>query len=324
MTSLRLGNFTFARGEVPEGIGFGSSQQLHVHTLAGGARVIDAMGAVPLKQEWSGWFIGPQALSRARILKRMTEVGQPLALRYGEFAYTVVIASFSAEFRAGPNLPYSIVLEVVRDHGAAGPHAGGSGLAQLLAQDLAGAAANCAAIGDSGLIAAVSAVGAVVTASGGTELTAGEIQALLPVIAVVQAQVAALNVVASAQISGLGVLSSAGSSGDPVGPEALSQFGAGLVAAAVATQRSFRLGATTQLLGRVTGNLAAAGGNAGGGTTLTTGSTDLYHVAAAAYGDARDWARIAQTNRLTDPFLSGISQLTIPPAAVSAMGVLDA
>jgi hypothetical protein len=310
MTTLTLGDFTFARGELPESIGFGARQQLHVHTLVGGARVIDALGAVPQRQEWSGWFVGPQALARARYLKQLTEAGQPLPLRYGELAYMVVIAAFSAEFRAGPNLPYAITLEVVSDLSAPAPSAALPGVAQAIAQDLAGATAHAAAIGDSGLIAAVGAVAAAVTAGTGAA----------PASAAAQAQAAQLNLAASAQIAALGGLSSPDLGGNPVSPEALGQFGAGLAAAAGAVQQSCLLNATSQGLARVTTNLALAGG---GGATLTTGSTDLYHLAAAAYGDARGWTRIAQANRLTDPVIAGITQLVIPPASGPATGVLN-
>lgn len=325
MTTLRLGDFTFARGELPESIGFGASQQLHVHTLVGGARVVDAMGAVPQRQQWSGWFIGPQALARSRFLKRLTEAGQPLVLRYGEFAYTVVIAEFSAEFRAGPNLPYSIALEVISDHGAAGARAGLPGLSQAVLQDLVGAAINAEAIGDSGLMADVGAVTSAVAASGGPGQTPGSTQYVLPAIVLAQAQAERLDVTASAQIAALGALSTPGSGGGRVDPETLSRFGAGLAAAAGGTQQSWRLNATRQVLGRAAINWSAAGGVAGaGGTTLTTGSTDLYHLAAGAYGDARGWTRIAQANQLTDPVIAGITRLVIPPVAGMATGVLNA
>lgn len=323
MITLKLGEFTFARGEIPESIGFGASQQLHVHTLVGGARVIDAMGAAPLRPEWSGWLSGPQALERARFLKKLAEAGQPLALRFGEFAYTVVIAEFFAEFRAGPNLPYSITLEVVRDHGAAGSGAALPGLVQMVAEDLASATGNAAAIGDRGLIAAIAAVSTAVTARGGAELTPAAIRPLLRPIAAAQAQAVQLNLAASTQIQALGPLSVRRAA---TGPDPLSQFGVGLAAAADGASRSRRLNATIHALGRMTGNLVAASGTAGaGGATLTTGTDDLYHLAAAAYGDARSWTRIAQANQLTDPMISGISQLVIPPAdAVPATGVLNA
>lgn len=320
MTTLTLGDFVFARGELPESIGFGAAQQLHVHTLVGGARVIDAMGAVPQRQEWSGWFVGPRALARARFLKQLTETGMPVALRYGEFAYTVVIAEFSAEFRAGVNLPYFIALEVISDHGVSRGDAGAPWFTQVVAQDLIEAAGNAAAIGDGGLIAAIGAVSAAVDSGAEGQSPAGT-QSALPSIAQAQAQAAELDVAASAQIAALGELSAPANSGSRVSPEALGQFGTGLAAAAGAVQKSWRLNATMQVLGRVMTNLSTAGA---GGATLTTGSTDLYHLAASAYGDARSWTRIAQANRLTDPVISGVTRLVIPAAAVAATGVLHA
>jgi len=322
MITLKLGDFTFGRGEVPESISFGASQQLHVHTLVGGARVIDAMGAVPLRPEWSGWFIGPRTLARARFLKKLAEAGQPLALRFGEFAYTVMISAFSAEFRAGPNLPYSITLEIVSDHGARRPGSGLPGLTQMVALDLAGAVANAGVIGDRGLIACMGAVSDVI-ASGGTTQSPATIRPLLPLIAAAQAQAAQLNVAASAQLAALGTLSVPGGA---AGPDLLGAFSTAIGAAAAAANRSRLLSATTQALGRMTDNLTATAGMAGGsGVAMTTGTGDLYHLAAAAYGDARGWTRIAQANQLTDPMISGITRLIIPPAnAVPATGVLDA
>lgn len=326
MMTLTLGDFAFDRGELPESIAFGCSQKLQVHTLVGGARVIDALGSVPLRPEWSGWFSGPQALARARYLKQLAEDGQPLPLRFGEFAYIVLIASFFAEFRAGPHLPYAIALEVVRDLGSAEPGAGLPGLVQAVTQDLVSAAANAAAIGDGGLIAAVSAIGAAATAGSNGEFTPAATRMLMPAIAAAHAQGVRLQSAATAQLAAVGPLSAPDAAGNGLGPDPLSRFGEGLVAAADAARRSWRLNATTQALGRVTSNLAAATGRAGaGGAVVTAGSTDLYHLAAAAYGDARGWTRIAQANRLTDPAISGITQVVIPRAdAASATGVLHA
>ncbi len=323
MITLKLGDFTFGRGEVPESIGFGASQELHIHTLVGGARVIDAMGAAPLRPEWSGWLSGQQALARARHLQKLAEAGQPLALSFGEFAYTVVIALFSADFCAGPNLPYSITLEIVRDAGATGARAARAGLVAVAVQDIADAVTNAAGVGDDSLIAVVGTVGAAVANGSGAGLTPAAIRPILPLIAAAQAQATKLDVMASRQITALGPLSV---SGTVTGPDPLRQFVAGLAAATNAVKRSFLLNATLQDLGRLTSNLAAAGGAAGaGGANLTTGASDLYHVAAAAYGDARGWTRIAQANRQTDPTITGITQLVIPPAdGLPATGVLNA
>lgn len=46
--------------------------------------------------------------------------------------------------------------------------------------------------------------------------------------------------------------------------------------------------------------------------TVTVAGGDLYRVALAQLGDARQWWRLAQANGLTDPVLSGVVTLTIP------------
>ena len=167
------------------------------------------------------------------------------------------------------------------------------------------------------------AVSAAVIASGGAAQSPAAIRPLLPLIAAAQSQAAQLNVAASTQLTALGPLSAPGLA---AGPDLLSAFSAGLGRAAGAANQSRLLSATTQALGRLADNLNAATGTAGGsGVVLTTGTGDLYHLAAAAYGDARGWTRIAQANQLTDPMISGVTQLVIPPAnAVPATGVLNA
>ena len=55
-TVLTLGDFEFARYEIPEQITFGGDQRLVVHELVGGTRVIDAMGRADAPLEWSGLF----------------------------------------------------------------------------------------------------------------------------------------------------------------------------------------------------------------------------------------------------------------------------
>jgi hypothetical protein len=39
---------------------------------------------------------------------------------------------------------------------------------------------------------------------------------------------------------------------------------------------------------------------------------NLYQIAAATLGNALQWINIARTNNLSDPFLYGQNQLTIP------------
>lgn len=47
-------------------------------------------------------------------------------------------------------------------------------------------------------------------------------------------------------------------------------------------------------------------------TILQAGGT-LFHVAAAELGDATQWLRIARLNGISDPMLTGVVQLRLPP-----------
>ena len=53
---------------------------------------------------------------------------------------------------------------------------------------------------------------------------------------------------------------------------------------------------------------------------LAVGGGNLFQVAAQQLGDATQWLRIAQLNGLSDPMLSGVVTLLIPPVDASAGG----
>jgi L-ascorbate metabolism protein UlaG (beta-lactamase superfamily) len=54
--------------------------------------------------------------------------------------------------------------------------------------------------------------------------------------------------------------------------------------------------------------------------TLTVAGGNLFQIAAQQLGDATQWIRIAQLNNLTDPMLSGLVTLTMPPVDPTAGG----
>ena len=54
--------------------------------------------------------------------------------------------------------------------------------------------------------------------------------------------------------------------------------------------------------------------------TVTVAGGNLFALAAKYLGDATQWIRIAQANRLTDPVLTGVVTLTIPPVNAAAGG----
>ena len=136
---LSLGSVSFQEFEVPSGIAWGGAQQLKIHRLPGGTRIVDAMGRDDADIEWSGVFSGPDAALRASLLDFMRADGGVLALTWSSFYYSVIIARFDADQRRPNWIPYKISCCVVRDESAAIFLAPVS-LAASVAQDLAIAA----------------------------------------------------------------------------------------------------------------------------------------------------------------------------------------
>ena len=80
---LVLGEVTFHDFELPEHFTIGGKQQLIIHTLPGGGRVVDAMGADEAPVRWAGVFSGQQAAERVRILERLRRAGRPASACVG-------------------------------------------------------------------------------------------------------------------------------------------------------------------------------------------------------------------------------------------------
>lgn len=55
-------------------------------------------------------------------------------------------------------------------------------------------------------------------------------------------------------------------------------------------------------------------------TKITVAGGNLYALAALHLGDATQWIRIAQLNRLSDPVVTGVVTLTLPPIDRGAGG----
>ncbi len=55
-------------------------------------------------------------------------------------------------------------------------------------------------------------------------------------------------------------------------------------------------------------------------STVTVSNTTLFHVAAAALGDATQWDRIAALNGLDDPLVTGVMTLVLPVPLSGAAG----
>ena len=115
MAVLTLGGVAFGAFEVPGNMVFGGAQQLAVHKLIGGMRVIDAMGRDDSAVRWSGVFSGGNAGERARRLDAMRAAGGALNLAWGAFCYNVVIEQLDLDFQNPWWIPYQISCAVVLD-----------------------------------------------------------------------------------------------------------------------------------------------------------------------------------------------------------------
>jgi len=116
---LLLGAVLFQDFELPERISWGGAQRLTVHQLPGGTRVIDALGRDDKQITWSGVFSGSGASDRARLIDLMRADGSLWPLTWEAFFYSVVIASFDADYSRSNWIPYRITCTVLRDEAEA-------------------------------------------------------------------------------------------------------------------------------------------------------------------------------------------------------------
>ncbi len=172
--SLTLGPVAFAGFELPSSITLGGRQRLAIHRLPGGVRIIDAMGPDPADIGWSGIFSGPDAADRARLLDTMRAAGSSLVLSWDAFLYTVIVESFSADYRSPWWIPYRLSCAVLQDEVALVTSAV-TALAPSLTADLTVAApyttAATAAVGVAGATTAGTAAYAAATAALGDTVT---------------------------------------------------------------------------------------------------------------------------------------------------------
>jgi len=150
---LVLGAVLFQDFELPERISWG------------GAHVIDALGRDDKQITWSGVFSGSGASDRARLLDLMRADGSVWPLTWDAFFYSVVIASFDADYSRSSWIPYRIACTVLRDEAEALVMAAASLAADALA-DLTSADGFGSGIDLNTPLAALAAPGATTLGSG--------------------------------------------------------------------------------------------------------------------------------------------------------------
>lgn len=135
-----LGNVAFEGHEVPSRISVGGAHAVRIHRLPGGGRIIDAMGVDDGAISWSGFFTGPFAAARARLVDAMRQGGQLVGLSFSDYAFNVVVVHFEYDLQdRGALISYRIRTEIVPDSLIQADDTSGS-IAAALANDVASAA----------------------------------------------------------------------------------------------------------------------------------------------------------------------------------------
>ncbi len=321
--------------ELPEKITFGGTQLLSVHQLIGGRRILDALGASDEPLSWSGIFQTSAAVDRARFCDTLRRTGEPCKLTWGEFCYTGVVSQFSADYtRGGLYVPYRITLTVAEDKTAfveSPPQV--STQAQitgdmLRANSLQGCIEDSTLSGlNDSVMSAVQAVtdviapiakgiaSAVAAVSGPGNCAIAIMNNARTAITtalgpIAQAQAQAQRLITSAEQAITGITTAGGLlPGNPV-----AQMTGKFIKQTNAAIQLPPLYEYKAIMGRTTVNLNTLAAQGPTAKTVTVGGGTLQQVAAMQYGDSSMWSLIAQANNLTDPVLSGINTLIIPPS----------
>lgn len=306
-TVLKLGEFEFDNLEIPEAMPFGGDQRLVVHRLVGGARVVDAMGREDRNLDWSGIFLGPQALDRALFVDGMRVNGAPLALTWSEFRYTVAIARFDAVFARSYRIPYQISCLVVQDNTRPITSLAPVSHTDVVYSDNATAQALGQQINDpktTGLLGALDR--AIKTVSNFATAAQSTINSVLQPLAEVQARVKLLITTVGNTVTNVTTL------GGILPNNRIAQNAAKLTQSAANFSQLPQLYNLQSVLNRMGGNINLASPVAPGTQTVTTAGGNLFDLAGQYYKDATQWTTLAVANKRTDPVLTGVNTITIP------------
>ena len=312
-TSLILGDLRFSRFEVPEHIQFGGEQSLAVHELVGGKRIVDAMGRQDKMLEWSGQFIGENANDRARYLNNLRIAGKPLDLIWHEYAYRVVIRSALLDYKRSYEIPFAVSCCVIEDATIPVTSAPSAGIDSALGDDMNSANTLGGLIGDGPLSATIATLNTAISGvSSFANAAQSTINGVLGPIGAVQARVSALiastgNTIANVSTVG-GVLPN----------NAISTYAANLSSQVAGYTRLPQLLNLQSVVGRMGVNLGAV---SGAGKSITVAGGNLFDLASKAYNDATAWTTIARANKLTDPTLTGVQTVVIPPISDGGGGI---
>jgi hypothetical protein len=106
--SVMLGGVELQGFEVPSGLRFGGRQNMVVHRLPGGGRIVDVLGPDAADISWSGILAGGDANGRVVTLDTLRCAGAVIPLEWHGFQFPVLIAELNFTFRNAWWIPYYI------------------------------------------------------------------------------------------------------------------------------------------------------------------------------------------------------------------------
>jgi hypothetical protein len=315
-TIVKLGDFVFENFEIPEKINFGGKQQTVVHRLPGGRRVVDVMGRDDTDLEWAGVLTGPEALERARQLDVMRVGGKPQTLLWAKFRYKVILSDFEADFYRWYQIPYRLTCTIIRDV-SAGNTVDALNLDADLKGDLETAKGLAEKIGDGTISSALNSIDSAISTVTSIATTARTtIQAILTPIVTIQQRVSALIASTSNTLLSITTL------GGLVPNNPISQQIQKANTAVAGFSQLGNLYQMQSIVGRMDSTLSAAAGLSSTIKTVQAAGGDLFSIASTVYGDATKWTGLATANNLSDPVLTGVSEIKVPAAVPDTGGVL--
>jgi hypothetical protein len=306
-TRLIVGDVEFTGLEVPESVTVGAKQQLVVHKLVGGKRVVDVMGVDYDNMSWSGWMTGATAGDRVTELETLRDAGLPLTFNMDGYYFSVVIQAFSARFEHVYRRCYYIDLLVISRLDAPITANALSGTLDALINSDVGESLGLASIINSDAVTSTinTVKDAVSQVQGFANATIDTVQTVIrPMVAAQQVVQSVISQVGASvnDITTLGGLIP----GNPVSTAANNVLRQGAALTQLAPLYQMQ-----SVLERIQKNVLA-GPLANGTSSVTTSNSSLQKIAADSYGDQSRWTEIAAANSIVDPQLDGIQTIKIP------------
>lgn len=306
-TRLIVGNFEFSGLEVPEAVTIGAKQQIVVHKLVGGKRVVDVLGVDYDNLSWSGWMTGATAGDRMNELETLRDAGKPLTFNMDGYYFSVLIQSFNARFEYVYRRYYSIELVVIsRLDAPITTNALAGTLDALINSDVGESLGLASIINSDAVTASINAVkDAVSQVQGFANATIDTVQTVIRPLVAAQAVVQSVIAQVAGSINDITTLGGL-IPGNPVSTAANNVLRQGAALTQLAPLYQMQ-----SVLDRLQKNVLA-GPLANGTSSVTTSNSTLQKVAADSYGDQSRWTEIAAANSIVDPQLDGIQTIKIP------------